>query len=184
MHRAQGIFCIVILMLATGASPDDVTPPEQQPGVVKDTVQGSIHHHPETVWTRLVGKVTVIDAGTWEFADGTRITLNTVTPALDQMGRIDGQLYPCGQEAAEFVRRLIGDREVTVFTNEEGGNPKPYLGDENLEHTIIINGWGLAHHSSLHAPEIIAREQRRGLWRGEFVDPDEWREGKRLPGEN
>jgi hypothetical protein len=31
--------------------------------------------------------------------------------------------------------------------------------------------------------EIIARENNRGLWRGEFVLPERWRQGERLPGE-
>ena len=48
---------------------------------------------------------------------------------------------------------------------------------------MVANGWALADHSSLHAAEIIARENERGLWRREFVDPDAWRAGKRLPGE-
>jgi hypothetical protein len=29
----------------------------------------------------------------------------------------------------------------------------------------------------------IARENKRGLWRGEFVDPQLWRKGERLKGE-
>ena len=46
-----------------------------------------------------------------------------------------------------------------------------------------INGWALAHHSGMNGAEIIARENKRGLWRGQFLDPDDWRAGKRLPGE-
>jgi endonuclease YncB( thermonuclease family) len=179
--RTVGIVSVAVLALFTRASGDDTKAPRAQPTVVKDRVRGSIHHHPESVWERIVGKVKVIDANTLEFADGTRVTLDFVTPALGQMGRIDGKLYPCGQEAAEFLRKHVGDRPVTYFLR--GKSARPYLGDENLEHTMIINGWALADHSSLHAAEIIARENKRGLWRGEFVNPAEWREGKRLPGE-
>jgi hypothetical protein len=41
----------------------------------------------------------------------------------------------------------------------------------------------VANHSTKHPAEIIARENRRGLWRGRFVNPDRWREGMRLDGE-
>jgi endonuclease YncB( thermonuclease family) len=58
-----------------------------------------------------------------------------------------------------------------------------YVGDTNIKHAMVINGWALANHSSLHPAEIIARENKRGLWRGQFVIPAEWRVGKRLPGE-
>lgn len=152
-----------------------------RPAVVKDRVKGSIHHGSGGSVDRIVGPVKVIDANTLEFADGTRVALDMVAPDPGQQGKIGGKLYPCGQEAAEFLRKHIGDRPVTVF--DPKGNPRPYLGDENIKHTMAINGWALADHSSLHAAEIIARENKRGLWRGEFVDPAEWRAGKRLPGE-
>ena len=35
-----------------------------------------------------------------------------------------------------------------------------------LGHALVINGWGLADHSSLHPAEIAARENNRGFWRG------------------
>jgi endonuclease YncB( thermonuclease family) len=181
MYRTSGILGVALLALVTRVSGDDTKPPQQPPKVVKDSVKGSIHHGSGSPWDRIVGKVQVIDARTLEFADGTRMVLDMVAPELGQQGRIDGKLYPAGQEAAEFLRKRIGDRPVTIFYR--GGNTKPYLGDENLEHMMIIHGWVLADHSSLHAAEIIAREAKRGLWRGEFIDPDEWRKGKRLAGE-
>ena len=144
-------------------------------------MKGSIHHGSGGSWDRITGKVKVIDARTLEFADGARMELDMMAPELGQQGRIDGNLYPAGKEAAEFLRQRIGDRPVTLFHRD--GHVLPYLGDENLEHTMVANGWALADHSSLHAAESIARENKRGLWRGEFVDPDAWRAGKRLPGE-
>jgi endonuclease YncB( thermonuclease family) len=57
------------------------------------------------------------------------------------------------------------------------------VGETNLEYAMIINGWALAHHSGMNPAEIFARERKRGLWRGEFIDPEAWRSGKRLPGE-
>jgi hypothetical protein len=57
------------------------------------------------------------------------------------------------------------------------------VGDTNIEHAMIINGWALAHHSSMNGAEIIAWEYKRGLWRGQFLNPDDWRAGKRLTGE-
>jgi hypothetical protein len=32
--------------------------------------------------------------------------------------------------------------------------------------------------------EIMARENKRGLWRGQFVLPSKWRKGERLAGED
>lgn len=77
----------------------------------------------------------------------------------------------------------MGDRTVTCYHVSGQEKWLAYVGDTNVTHELIINGWSLAHHSSVHAAEIIAHEQKRGLWRGKFIDRDEWRAGKRLPGE-
>jgi hypothetical protein len=41
----------------------------------------------------------------------------------------------------------------------------------------------MAHHSGMAPWEVIARENKRGLWRGKFVFPEKWRKGERLPQE-
>jgi endonuclease YncB( thermonuclease family) len=185
MSRPVQFLNVVLLALATGASGGENQPPPDQAKVVRDRVKGAILHPSHSpgswVWSRTIGKVTVIDSNSLEFADGTRVSLGLVAPEPGQMGRIDGKLYPCGKEAAEFLRRRIGDRPVTYFTTGEAATA--YVGDESIAHLMIINGWALAVHSSQHAAEIIARENKRGMWRGEFVDPIKWREGERLPGE-
>ena len=109
--------------------------------------------------------------------------MGRAVPELDQQGMIDGKLYPCGKEAAQFVRNLIGDRTVVCILIDDKTVLSAYVEDTNIEHAMVINGWALAEHSLLHGAEIIARENKRGLWRGQFVKPDEWRAGKRLPGE-
>lgn len=135
-------------------------------------------------WNRLIGRVTVVDARTLEFADGTRVALGLNAPEPGQQGLIDGKLYPCEKEATDFLRKLIGDQPVTCIRDlDDDVCIGCYVGDENIKHAMVINGWALANHSSLHPAEIIARENKRGLWRGQFVTPAEWRAGKRLPGE-
>src|SRR6185503_10775940 len=117
--------------------------------VVKDLVKGSIHHRPhgkEVEWERITGKVQVINPSILRFSDGTTIELG-YTPELGETTR---------QEATEFLRKLVEGLPVTSFG---------YAGETNIEHAMIINGWGLANHSSLHPAEVIARENKRGFWR-------------------
>lgn len=122
-------------------------------------------------------KVKVLDANTLLLEDGTMHRLSTAAPELDQMGLIDGRLYPAGKEAAEFLRRLIGDQPALCFDRIA------YVGDKNIIHELVLNGWAMHHHSSTAPAETIARENKRGLWRGQFVEPIDWRAGVRLPGE-
>lgn len=184
MQRAIALLSVALLTQAAGpagGARSQEQPKQEQPQVIRDMVKGSIHHGSRESLSRIIGKVKVVDANTLEFADGTQVVLDMVTPDPGQQGKIDGKWYPAGREAAEFLRRHIGDRSVMAF--DPGGFIRVYVGDEYLEHTMVINGWALADHSSLHGAEIIARENKRGLWRGEFIDPAEWRKGKRLPDE-
>jgi endonuclease YncB( thermonuclease family) len=46
-----------------------------------------------------------------------------------------------------------------------------YVGDVNVEHAMVINGWALADHSATEPAESIARENRRGLWGDKVAQP-------------
>jgi hypothetical protein len=166
---------------------------ERDTKVVKEQVRGGIVFPAEKrMWTRITGKVKVLNAYTLMFADGTEVCLSGAidAPELEQKGLIGESFYPCGREAAEFLKKLIGDQTVTFFGDRRGEervgkNPAGscFVGDTNLEIEMVRNGWAFSHHSGMDAWEIIARESKRGLWRGRFVVPNRWRKGERLAGE-
>jgi endonuclease YncB( thermonuclease family) len=166
--------------------------PAQEGAFVTDRVRDQ-WRKPDGYRTRLTGKVTVIDANTLAFDDGTRIVTagGMDAPDLEQLGLIDDKFYPCGREAAEFLRNLIGDRPVSFYAFGERLETDDrnrlrgatFVGDTGLDAELVRNGWALAHHSGMALYEVHAREQKRGLWRGEFVIPEHWRNGQRLPGE-
>jgi endonuclease YncB( thermonuclease family) len=141
---------------------------------------------------RITGKVKVLDAGTLAFADGTRVEVaGTVdAPALAQKGRIGNSFYPWGKQAAAFLRKLIGNRAVTFYAFGDGGDSvagklrgRCFVGETSLGTEMVRNGWALSAHSQMTPYEIIARENKRGVWKGKFIVPERWRKGERLPGE-
>jgi RNA polymerase sigma factor (sigma-70 family) len=111
---------------------------------------------------RISGKAKVIDAKTLLFDDGRRVPLNMRVPEPGARG---------AAEAAEFLAKLIGDRPVTCFLVEAQLAYIGYVGEVNIEHAMIINGWARSHHSSMRPAETIARENRRGLWSGKLAQP-------------
>jgi endonuclease YncB( thermonuclease family) len=155
-------------------------------------VNGGIAFPPEKrMWTRITGKVKVLNAHTLVFEDGTEVDLNggIDAPELEQKALIGDSFYPCGKEAAEFLRKLIGDRAVACFATPEHVEGEKvrvatgFVGETNLDIEMVRNGWAISHHRGMDTWEIIARENKRGLWRGKFVVPERWRKGERLPGE-
>ena len=56
-------------------------------------------------------------------------------------------------------------------------------GGEDLNAWLVSEGWALAYrrHSTAYAREKAeARAARRGIWRGEFIPPWEWRRTQRV----
>jgi len=156
-----------------------------------DKVRGGIAFAPEKrMWTRIVGRVKVIDAHRLLFENGTEANLlwNMDAPDLEQKGMRGGSFYPAGREAADFLRKLIGDELVTFIghrEDKEGGHVRGacFVGERSLEIEMIRNGWAISDHEGMDPWEILARENKRGLWQGSFVVPGRWRKGERLAGE-
>jgi hypothetical protein len=62
--------------------------------------------------------------------------------------------------AAEFLARLVEGRIVDCFMIEAQYAYVGYVGDVEIGHAMVINGWARGR----GAAETIAREQKRGQW--------------------
>jgi endonuclease YncB( thermonuclease family) len=180
----------VLGSVAACGLPRDV--PAQETKVITERLRGQWRKQ-DDFRMRLTGKAAVIDANTLIFEDGTRVLLagGSDAPELGQQARVNGAFYPCGKAAAEFLKKLIAGRPVSFYAFESLRDRDPqnrlrgacFAGETDLGMELVRNGWALAAHSGMEPYEIIARANKRGLWRGDFVIPDQWRAGKRLPGE-
>jgi endonuclease YncB( thermonuclease family) len=193
MRRA---FCVVVptlLVLALARTVGGTEPPkpEDKTRVVREQVQGQWRFPGEKL-LRITGRVKVLDAHTLLFEDGTEVNINggMDAPDLRQQGLLGETLYPCGKEAAAFLEKLINERPVTCYSDADDpvdakklGRADAFVGETNLQAEMVRNGWAMAHHSGMAAWEVIARDNKRGLWRGTFVFPEKWRRGERLPRE-
>jgi endonuclease YncB( thermonuclease family) len=194
------VTCLIVAHFTITSAQDrgEAPPSARAPEVIKDRVKGRIGGPsldsgliPSGDWLRIRGKAAVIDARTLVFGDGTEIDLGIDVPEPEQKGMIGDTFYPAGQEAAEFLKKFIGDQSVTCLVSPNAQEHRQgkrmggacFVGESHLGFTMIQNGWAMPGHSSMAPLEIIARENKRGLWRGKFVRPDRWREGERLPGE-
>ena len=134
-------------------------------------------------------QVRVIDADTVD-VDGTRYRLFGIdAPEARQTCRAWGRTWDCGAAATEA---LMSRAEGMTC---EGGDTDRFgrtvgvcsSGGEDLNAWLVANGWALAYRrfsDDYASEEDRARSNGRGIHRGAFAEPWNWRRGERLEGED
>jgi endonuclease YncB( thermonuclease family) len=133
----------------------------------------------------------VRDGGTLQLADVTYRLDGIDAPELDQMC-IDehADAWACGVEARDQLSRLIGSRQVRCEDLGSGTFKKRHIGictveGENisLNQFVVRQGFALNFEPSakgrFREDETAAKDNRRGLWKGCFVAPQEFRRGRK-----
>lgn len=134
------------------------------------------------------GRAVVIDGDTIEVR-GNRIRLHGVdAPESTQTCLGDGQPWPCGQRASRALADRIAGRSVDCVETVRDRYGRIVavcrLGGSDLSAWLVAEGWALANRrysSAYVGQEATAKAARRGIWRGDFVAPWDWRAGVRLP---
>ena len=133
----------------------------------------------------------IIDADTIEL-DGAKVRLNGIdAPEMGQKCRdINFKMYPCGVYARDALQALIEEIPDEIVQCRFIGKDfyGRFIGEcsidkININMWLVEKGWALAYreYSKKYVEnENIARSNRVGIWRGKFVEPWNWRRGKRL----
>ena len=135
----------------------------------------------------LSGRARVIDGDTIEIG-AVRVRLHGVdAPESAQSCLAGGERWPCGQRATRALAGQIGGR--TVACSERARDRYGRIvagcrhGGRDVNAWLVDRGWALAYRRYSRAyvnEESSARAARKGIWRGEFVPPWDWRRGERL----
>lgn len=139
----------------------------------------------------VVGKAQAVDGDTLQLA-GKRIHLYGIdAPEEGQNCLATGKLWNCGLEATFALAAEVGNHWITCKVMETIAQDQVkavcHAGLYDLGTIMVSRGWALARHdvSKKYADEETwAKEDRRGLWRGEFIPPWDWRAGRRLGAES
>lgn len=132
------------------------------------------------------GRTTVINGETLEI-DGRRIRLSGVDALeADQLCDDGTKVWACGKDNIRALSEHIGHRPVECLQRDVDIDPieaNCQVGGENLNAWIVSNGLAVGERSrgmrAWYFEEELAKTNKSGIWRGEFVMPWKWR-GEKL----
>jgi endonuclease YncB( thermonuclease family) len=89
-----------------------------------------------------------------------------------------GQDWPCGRDAMRALKQLIGGRDVACEIRDTDRYQRLVAvckaGDVDLNQEMVRQGWAVSF-GGYGSIEMEARKARRGIWRGDFERPQDWR---------
>jgi endonuclease YncB( thermonuclease family) len=134
----------------------------------------------------LAGITSIIDGGTIRIGSA-RFRLHGIdAPETKQSCTAGGKEWSCGWQAANTLANIVGAHSVTCSQSDIDRYGRIVAecrtGAIDLNEWMVGNGWAVAYKRfSLDylREEGDARQARKGLWRGGFAMPWEWRRRKR-----
>jgi endonuclease YncB( thermonuclease family) len=133
----------------------------------------------------------VRDGDTIQLADVTYRLDGIDAPELDQMCLDDhADAWACGAEARDHLSRLIGDRQVRCDDLGLGPYKRRHIGictvageSASLNQLLVRQGFALNFEpyarGRFREDEADAKDNRRGFWKGCFVTPEAFRQGRK-----
>jgi len=120
-------------------------------------------------------------------AGSTRIRLIGIdAPELSQTCREEnGRIWLCGSEAHARLRSLVGFGmvECQSSSTDRYGRPLAVCSTgsvPDIGEAMVRSGYAVSFMSPKYwLAELSARYHKRGMWRGSFVSPADWRRGHR-----
>lgn len=157
---------------------------------------------PAAAAEEIVGKPRVVDGDTLDFSGRLVRLFGIDALEIGQACGADGRYWACGKEAHWAALNRVSPHWVTCVTRADSGTDSGadlgadagdgsvaavcYLagaGQFDFNAWLVEQGWAFADREVTDdyvAAEDAARRAGRGLWRGTFVTPWDWRDGRRL----
>ncbi|BCH32658.1 succinoglycan biosynthesis protein exoi [Mesorhizobium sp. L-8-10] len=139
-----------------------------------------------------VGRASVVDGDTIEI-HGERIRINGIDAPESRQLCTDGagKTYRCGQVAALALDDFLKAARPTTCHKVDRDRygrmvARCTAGGKDVAEWLVRNGhaldWPKYSKGAYAAAQNKARQDRIGMWQGEFVEPWEWRKQQRRPG--
>ena len=125
------------------------------------------------------GRFVVMDGDSLEM-DGIRFRLEGIdAPEARQTCRKAGADWPCGREAARYLRKLVDEGGVVCTSlgldKYERILARCETGSREINREMVAGGWAVSF-GGYFVDEALARDKKLGVWAGDFMRPGDWRE--------
>ncbi len=141
---------------------------------------------PKAQTAELTGIPKIVDGDTIRIGN-TRIRLHGIdAPEAKQTCTADSKIWRCGWEATNALANIVGKHWVTCSKRDMDKYGRVVAvcraGPINLNAWMVGNGWAVAYRrysTDYVRDEDDAKKAGKGVWRGKFVVPWEWRRKKK-----
>ncbi len=111
--------------------------------------------------------------------DGKRVRIEGIdAPELGQTCKRDGAPWDCGREARDRLKALVtaGDVRCRFHGRDKYGRELGVCdaASRDVGREMVLSGYAVSY-GRYEAEEARAEKEKRGLWAGQFVKPQEWR---------
>ena len=126
----------------------------------------------------IFGKAKVIDGDTIHIYKN-KIRLHAIdAPETNQTCNKNNKVWNCGIESTKFLKKLIGKNKIECITNGKDQYNRfigiCYKNNLDLNSEMVLNGWAIAYRyysMDYVEEEEVAKQQKKGIWGGEFEEP-------------
>ena len=126
----------------------------------------------------IFGKAKVIDGDTIHIYKN-KIRLHAIdAPETNQTCNKNNKVWNCGIESTKFLKKLIGKNKIECITTGKDQYNRfigiCYKNNLDLNSEMVLNGWAIAYRyysMDYVKEEEVAKQQKIGIWSGEFEEP-------------
>ena len=144
-------------------------------------------HGREPIQADVAGRARVIDGDTIEVGSVRIRLFGLDAPESAQRCLAGSRHWPCGEQATRALVGRIDGRSVACEERDRDRYGRVVAvcryGGQDVNAWMVREGWAMAYRrysSAYVGEEAAAKAAKRGLWRGKFVPPWDWRRGDRL----
>ena len=141
----------------------------------------------ETIQADVAGRARVIEGDTIAVGSARIRLFGVDAPESAQRCLAESRRWSCGEQATRALAARIDGRSVACEERDRDRYGRIVAvcryGGQDVNAWLVREGWASAYRrysTAYVGEEAAAKAAQRGVWRGEFVPPWDWRRGDRL----